>query len=159
MCSRGPHWRTICSPGCRSDVAVITRWAGALALVLAGALIGLVGAFVQAQRGLVDLPWGAVAIPWGLVLVWIALLAGIRGGAWALRSRWGSWAVLLGWLVATIAMSAESPSGDLALSGGARQMAYLLGGVILGSAAATLPVPSTAREADRSLGPRIDGNP
>jgi hypothetical protein len=40
-----------------------------------------------------------------------------------------------------VLMSAESPSGDLALSGGGRQMTYLLGGVILASAAASLPVP------------------
>ncbi|MBK9740746.1 MAG: hypothetical protein IPO93_14895 [Actinobacteria bacterium] len=56
-------------------------------------------------------------------------------------TRWGGWAVLAGWLVATIGFSAESTSGDLALSGGTRQMTYLLGGVILGSAAATLPLP------------------
>jgi hypothetical protein len=126
---------------------VITRGAGALALVLAGAVIGLLGAFVQAQRAVVELPWGTLAIPWGLALVWVALVAAIRGGAWALRSRWGSWAVLAGWLVATVLLSTESPSGDLALSGGARQMTYLLGGVILGSAAATLPVPRSARAA------------
>ena len=118
----------------------MTRWAGPLALVLLGAVIGLLGAFVQAQRGLLDLPWGTVTIPWGLALVWIALLTTIRGGAWAVGTRWGSWSVLGGWLTMTIVMAAESPSGDLALSSGPRQMTYLLGGVILGSAAATLHV-------------------
>lgn len=115
------------------------RCAGALALLLLGGLIGVVGAFVQAQRLLLDLPWGGIAVPWGVVVVWICLVAAIRGGAWAIQSRWGSWAVLLGWLVFTILMAVESPSGDLALSGGVRQMAYLLVGVLLGSAAATLP--------------------
>lgn len=120
---------------------MIARIAGVLALLVAGAAMGVLGAFVQAHRGLVDLPWGSLAVPWGVALALIALLAGIRGGAWATGSRWGAWAVLGGWLAATVAMSAESPSGDLALSGGGRQLAYLLGGVIMGSAAATLRVP------------------
>ena len=117
----------------------MTRWAGAVALVLLGAVIGLAGAFVQAQRFLLDVPWGQVSVPWGVALVWVALVAAIRAGAWGLGTRWGSWSVLGGWLVMTIVMAAESPSGDMALSGGTRQMAYLLGGVIIGSAAATLP--------------------
>lgn len=121
------------------------RWAGAVGLLLVGALIGLAGAFVQAQRVLVDAPWGVVAVPWGVPLVWVALLAAIRGGTWGIRTRWGGWAVLLGWLAITVALSAETPSGDLALSGGGRQMTYLLGGVILGSAAATLPLPRSGR--------------
>ncbi|MDP1878601.1 MAG: DUF6113 family protein [Actinomycetota bacterium] len=120
---------------------MIARVAGVLGLGVAGVVIGVLGAFVQAHRALVELPWGTLTVPWGLALVWIALLAGIRGGAWAIGSRWGAWAVLGGWLVATVALSAESPSGDLALSGGGRQLAYLLGGVIMGSAAATLRVP------------------
>ena len=120
---------------------MIGRVLGAVALAALGVAIGTVGAFVQAQRSLVDLPWGQATIPWGVPLVWIALLAGIRGGTWGLRTRWGGWAVLAGWLVATIGFSAESTSGDLALSGGTRQMTYLLGGVILGSAAAPLPLP------------------
>jgi len=123
----------------------MTRVLGALGLVVLGLAIGTVGAFVQAARWIVDTPWGIWSIPWGVVLVLITLLVGIRAGTWALRSRWGSWAVLLGWLAATIALSAESPSGDVALSGGSRQMTYLLGGVILGSAAATFPLPAAAR--------------
>lgn len=116
------------------------HWAGALGLALLGGVIGLVGAFVQAQRTLVELPWGSLFVPWGTVLVWICLVAAIRGGAWALESRWGGSAVLAGWLVLTVVMSAESPSGDLALAGGGRQFAYLFVGVVVGSAAATLPV-------------------
>ena len=117
------------------------RWLGALLAVALGAVIGLVGAFVQAQRVLVEAPWGSMSIPWGVPLVWIVLVSGVRGGTWAIRSRWGGWAVLVGWLLTTIALAAESPSGDVALSGGGRQLTYLLGGVILASAAATLPLP------------------
>lgn len=121
----------------------IGRSLGVVLLLLLGVLVGLTGAFVQAQRVLVDTPWGTAAIPWGVPVVWLALVAAIRGGVWALGTRWGGWAVMIGWLVATVAMSAESASGDVALSGGSRQMTYLIGGVILASAAASLPLPRT----------------
>lgn len=121
------------------------RWLGGALLLVFGALIGLVGAFVQAQRVLVDLPWGATSIPWGVPIVWLALIAAIRAGTWAIATRWGGWLVLAGWLIVTVAMSAESPSGDVALSGGTRQLVYLLGGVVLASAAATLPLPARYR--------------
>lgn len=118
-----------------------SRWLLAAALLGLGVVVGVLGAFVQAQRAVIDTPWALLTIPWGVPLVWLALVSAIRGGAWALRSRWGAWAVVVGWLVTTVAASAESPSGDVALSGGGRQMTYLLGGVILASAAASLPVP------------------
>ena len=117
------------------------RWFGVVVLLGLGAVIGLAGSFVQAQRLLFDAPWGLVSVPWGLALVWVALVAAVRGGTWAVMTRWGGWAVLLGWLTVTVVMSAESPSGDVALSGGGRQLTYLLGGVIVASAAASLPLP------------------
>ena len=124
---------------------MILRLLGAAGLVALGLGVGIAGAFVQAQRGLVEAPWGQVSIPWGVPLVWIALVAAVRGGVWATGARWAGWSVLVGWLVATVALSAESPSGDVALSGGTRQMVYLVVGVILGSAAATLPVSARPR--------------
>ena len=123
------------------------RWFGAGLLVLLGAVVGLAGGFVQAQRILLDLPWGVTSVPWGVPLVWLALLAAVRGGVWAIRTRWGGWAVALGWLTVTVLLSAESPSGDVALSGGGRQFVYLLGGVILASAAASMALPRDARRA------------
>lgn len=117
------------------------RWLGALALLVVGVVLGLAGAFVQAQRLVLDTPWGAATIPWGVPVVWIALVAAIRGGVWWIRTRWGGTAVAVGWVLTTIALSAESPSGDVALSGGGRQLTYLLGGVILASAAASIPMP------------------
>lgn len=116
-------------------------WVLVVALLLVGLVLGLAGAFVQAQRAIVDLPWGLTPIPWGVPVVWIALVSGVRGGAWLVRSRWGAWAVAAGWLAATVLLSAETSSGDVALSGGGRQLTYLLGGVILASAAASLPLP------------------
>lgn len=116
---------------------------GFLAL-LVGLLIGLVGAFVQAQRLLI----GTVPIPWGTVLTLLVLIVAIRGGVWLLESRLGGWVLFAGWLIATVVMSAETASGDVALSGGGRQMAYLISGVILGAAASTirLPVPPVVSE-------------
>lgn len=131
------------------------RWAVVLLLVLVGLAIGVAGAFVQAQRLVLDTPWGLTSLPWGVPVVWIALVAAIRGGVWGLGTRWGGWAVAAGWLVATVAASAESPSGDVALSGGGRQLAYLLGGVILASAAASLALPAGSAPRDPSdVGPR-----
>lgn len=129
------------------------RWPLVALLLLLGVVIGLAGAFVQAHRAVLELPWGVVALPWGVPIVWVTLVAAIRGGAWLVLSRWGAWSVLVGWLGATVAMAAETPSGDLALSGGARQMTYLLGGVIIASAAASLPVPSRYRRESRGNAP------
>lgn len=117
------------------------RWLLVVALLPLGALIGVAGAFVQAHRAVIEAPWGVVVVPWGVPLVWLALVSGVRGGAWLVRSRWGAWAVAVGWMGATVALSAETSSGDLALSGGGRQLTYLLVGVVLASAAASLPVP------------------
>lgn len=118
----------------------MTRVLWLIALFVIGVSTGLLGAFVQAARWVTGWPWGQLVIPWGLVLVFLILLVLIRGGAYLVRSRLGAWTMLAGWLVGTIVMSTESPSGDLALSGGVRQWVYLLGGVILGSAVATFPV-------------------
>ena len=117
------------------------RWALIALLLVIGGVVGLAGAFVQAHRAIWELPWGIVVVPWGVPVVWLGLVAAIRGGAWLVHTRWGAWSVMVGWLVVTVLMSAESSSGDVALSGGGRQMTYLLGGVILASAAASLPLP------------------
>ncbi len=103
--------------------------------VLAVLLIGVAGAFLQGSRFRV----GGVTVPWGLAVALIALLVLVRAGIEVTRSRWGGWIVLLVWIVATVAFAAELPSGDLVISAGGRQMAYLLGGVIVGAAAATVP--------------------
>lgn len=111
-----------------------------LAVIAAGLLVGLIGAFLQADRFVINVPWGLLVVPWGMVVVIIVLAFTIRGGAWLVMSRWGAMSVFLGWILATIVMAGESPSGDLALSGGGRQWVYLLGGVVIGAAATTFPV-------------------
>ena len=106
-----------------------------------GALIGLVvgtlGAFVQAAR----LEIAGVLVPWGAAFMVVCLLAVVRGVAWATGGRSASWLAFAGWLAATVVMAGEWPWGDVVLSGGGRQFGYLVAGVVLGSAAASLPVP------------------
>ena len=111
-----------------------------LAVIAVGLLVGLIGAFIQADRFVINVPWGLLVVPWGMVVVIVVLALVIRGGAWLVMSRWGAMAVFLGWILATIVMAGDSPSGDLALSGGGRQWVYLLGGVVIGAAATTFPV-------------------
>jgi hypothetical protein len=107
---------------------------------LIGFALGIIGGFVQAARTLVDTPWGTVSFPWGTVLVLVVLVLAIRGGAWWVRSRLGGWLLFTGWILATILMALETPSGDTAISAGGRQWAYLLIGVVVGAACATFPV-------------------
>lgn len=97
--------------------------------------MGIAGAFLQAARALV----AGMVIPWGVVLALVALIILVRAGVEVSRSRWGGWIVLVAWIAATVAFAAELPSGDLVISGGGRQMAYLLVGVVAGAAAATIP--------------------
>jgi hypothetical protein len=118
-------------------VIQVLRYAAA---AIVGLLVGLIGAFVQAERFIVSVPWGLLVVPWGMVLVIAVLVMVIRGATWLVMSRWGGMVLFLGWIISTIFMAGESPSGDLALSGGGRQWVYLLGGVVLAAAASTFPV-------------------
>lgn len=111
------------------------RVLAALACLATGLVVGLAGGFVQASRVIL----GPLVVPWGTVFVLIVVVLAVRGAVWGLGSRWGGWLLFGGWLLATVGLAAESPSGDLAISAGGRQWGYLLGGVILGAAAASVP--------------------
>lgn len=111
------------------------RVLGFTGCLVVGIVIGLVGAFLQGARWVI----GGTVLPWGLVLSLIALLVLVRAGVELTGSRWGGWILLMAWIAVTVAFAAELPSGDLVISAGGRQMAYLLGGVIVGAAAATVP--------------------
>lgn len=113
----------------------MTRVGGYAACLAAGVLIGAVGAFLQGSRFLI----GGATIPWGMVLSLLALIVLVRAAVDLTSSRWGGWILLLAWIGVTVAFAAELPSGDLVISAGGRQMAYLVGGVIVGAAAATVP--------------------
>lgn len=110
-----------------------------------GLLVGVVGAFVQAIRTVV----AGVTIPWGTAFMLVVLLLVVRGAVEASGSRWAGWATFAGWIVATVVFASEMPWGALVISAGGRQMAYLLGGVILASAAATVPPLDRMRQARR----------
>lgn len=110
-----------------------------------GLLVGVIGAFLQAARTVV----AGITIPWGTALMLVVLLLVVRGAVEAARSRWAGWAAFAGWIVATVVFALEMPWGALVISAGGRQMAYLLGGVILASAAATVPPLDRLRQARR----------
>lgn len=109
--------------------------------LLAGVFVGILGGYVQAMRYVWDSPWGIVVIPWGALLALVVLALTVRGAAWLAMTRWSAWAAFVGWLAMTVLLSAESPGGSVALSGGGRQLFYLIGGVVLAAATATIPVP------------------
>ncbi len=118
--------------GARAPIGLIIATVGFL---LAGGLLGAVLAFWQAARTTV----GPVTIPWGAITAVILLIAVIRIAVNALDTRWAGAAVFAGWLIATIALATQTPwAGDLVISSGGRQLAYLLGGVVAGSAAASI---------------------
>lgn len=118
----------------------LARTSVLVAFVVLGAVIGIVGGFTQAQRIIVTIFDRYVILPWGMILILVILAVVTRLATIAAHTRVCAWLFIGAWLAATLALAAESPSGDLALSAGTRQMIYLFGGVILCAAIATLPV-------------------
>ena len=110
-----------------------------------GLVVGLTGAFVQAHRSILVFGDRYLVIPWGAIVVLIVLVVAIRGLAKATSLRSVGWLVLSGWIATTVFMATETPGGDIAVSSGARQWAYLLVGAIVGSAMATLPARTLTR--------------
>jgi hypothetical protein len=108
----------------------------AVGLVLVGLFLGAVGALVQAYQVHVL----STRVPLGTIVVLAALVPVARAGAWSMGSRAGALALSLGWLVATLLMGTQTPSGDLVLNSGTRQVAYLIGGTVLLSAACGFPL-------------------
>ncbi len=116
------------------------HWVRVLFLALMGVAIGCLGAFVQEETFSFDVRWGTLTVPLGMIIALAALTSSIRAGAWGSKTRMGAWAIFLGWVVATVAFSAKNAAGDLIITSGPRELTYVLGGVILGAFAATLPV-------------------
>jgi uncharacterized protein DUF6113 len=91
-------------------------------LVVAGAVVGLLGAFYHA----VDVgPIPLLAIAFALLNLGAFWLAG-----WAMGTRLGAAAPALAWLLVVIFASSKRPEGDLVISGSAAGYVYLLGGSI-----------------------------
>lgn len=110
-----------------------------LVALLIGLLIGGTGGFVQAHRSVWLFDGRYVVIPWGAVIVVVVLLIAIRAATKVTGTRGAAWLVLAGWLSMTVFLASETRSGDIAVSSGLRQWGYLIVGVIVGSALATLP--------------------
>lgn len=118
-----------------------------------GLVVGILGAFVQAHRSILIFGDRYLVIPWGLLIVLTVLLVAIRGLALTSRSRATGWLILAGWITMTVFLASETAGGDIAVSAGARQWAYLLAGAILGSAVATLPAKPLRPEAAQPSAP------
>ena len=110
-----------------------------VASLIAGLVIGLMGAFVQAHRSVLVLGDRYMVLPWGVVIVLAVLVVAIRGVTLGSKSRWSGWLLLAGWIAMTVFLASETAGGDIAISSGIRQWAYLLVGAVIGSAVATLP--------------------
>ncbi|MFE1413850.1 DUF6113 family protein [Streptomyces sp. NPDC085524] len=107
------------------------RIAGALGLLVLGALTGLAGWLV------VDL-W----FPAGLLLGLLALFGLFLGGRIALGTGLGVGGPVLGWFLAYVMLGVPRPEGDFLLSSsGIGMYAYLLGGTVLAVMCATLRGP------------------
>jgi len=157
-------WNTTCSQACperadsRARLITVPRainysLGSLLSLfgcLLVGLAIGTMGAFVQAHRVVFPVGSLVVAIPWGALLVLLTLVLVTRVACWVVGSRLAGFLLFGGWAVSTLGFALESGSGDLAISGGARQWGYVIGGALLGAAAVWLPLPSTGH-VDRGM--------
>lgn len=111
-------------------------------LGVGGVMLGLVGVGVLS----LDRTVGTVTVPWGAVLAVLGVVASVRGAAYLVGSRRGAVAVLIGWLVPTIAFSALNPGGDVVLTDEPRTYVYLLATFGLSLVAASWPLPAGAAE-------------
>lgn len=108
-----------------------------LGLAAMGAVVGIVGAFVQA----ISLSLGDVRLPIGAVVAVAVIAVAARAGAVLARSRAGAIAVAIGWALPVLWMSAFPTSeGDVILASTTSALLYVYGGVLLISFAAVLPV-------------------
>lgn len=111
-------------------------------LLVGGVALGLVGTVFASARTIVR----GATVPWGLVLVLVAVLACVRGGAWLLGSRRGGALVGLGWVLPTLAFATTNPGGDVLLPDELRTYVYLGGATLLVVLAVALPLPRGTRE-------------
>lgn len=108
----------------------------AAALLVLGLFFGFIGALIQSYTTLL----GSVRLPTGALVSLVAIVLVARAGAWWQGSRLGAITFSVGWLAATLMMGSETGAGDLVLTSGTRQMAYLIGGTILLAAACGFPL-------------------
>ncbi|MDT0342507.1 DUF6113 family protein [Streptomyces litchfieldiae] len=103
------------------------KWAGYAGLGVLGVLAGVAGSLVQGG-------W----FPLGLLLALGGAAGLFWGGALVTRSRLGAGAPAGGWAVAVLALTVTRPQGDFIFAAGAASYLFLLGGMALAVACATL---------------------
>lgn len=108
----------------------------AAALLVLGLFFGFIGALIQTYTT----TFGSVRLPTGVLISLVTIVLVARAGAWWQGSRLGAITFSVGWLAATLMMGSETGAGDLILTSGTRQMAYLIGGTILLAAACGFPL-------------------
>ena len=110
---------------------------GLAGLAAAGAIVGVVGAFVQA----IPLSIGGVRLPVGALVAVAMTTVAVHAGAMLARQRAGAIAVALGWVVTVLWMSVFPTSeGDVILAATTSALVYVYGGVLLAAFAVVLPV-------------------
>jgi Family of unknown function (DUF6113) len=106
-------------------------------LAASGAVVGIVGAFVQA----ISLSIGGVRMPIGAVVAVTMTTVAVRAGARLVHQRAGAIAVAAGWVVTVLWMSVFPTSeGDIILASSTSALMYVYGGVLLAAFAAAFPV-------------------
>lgn len=116
------------------------QWGRLVLLLLVGAAIGVLGAFVQDSEFTLPTRFADVPVPWGIVLVLAAYLSMVRAGAWSTHTRIGGATVVLGWIVGTFSLVFPSSRGDMLLTNNVHDAVYVIAGLVLGVVASVLPV-------------------
>lgn len=114
------------------------RLGGYALLVVAGALVGVAGALVQAA-------W----FPGGLLLALLGVAAVCYGGVKATGTRLGGALPAGAWTIVVLLLTATRPEGDFLFGAGLGSYVFLLGGMFAGVMCATMPV------VPQPAGPRI----
>ncbi|MFJ3638659.1 DUF6113 family protein [Streptomyces sp. NPDC090108] len=96
-------------------------------LFLLGGVVALAGTLVQAA-------W----FPGGLLLALAGEAGLFVGGAYALGSRGGAVAPVIGWIISVIMLISTRPEGDYLFGPGGSSYLFLLGGILLAVICATL---------------------
>ncbi len=107
----------------------------AVAILLAGALFGFFGGFLQAYFVSV----AGFEVPVGLILALATLVAGLRALVHMFDSRLAAIPFLVGWAVTSVALALPGPGGDIVIGANTKAVVYLFGGVVLGTACANVP--------------------
>lgn len=117
---------------------MLNRILNLIVSIFLGSGVAIVGGFLQATKIKLFL-----TIPWGFVLYVFLLFSTIIFIRNQHHTRLNLVSYFLGWLVITLLMSMKSKAGDLVLTNNLTALIYILGSVIIISAALVLPLKKT----------------